>query len=166
LQRARFLLAREENRLVLGDFSEGQLASLRGFLERNPGRSTSYEAISQLALALNGLGRKQESLDILRRQLLELPGEQRRVADEWHLLLGLIAGANDAVGRNSLMQILEKSNDREKQRVALLLLARVGPSVALKNELNRLIDRPECASYFRRPTCSAGRVSFGGEVVW
>ncbi len=142
LQRARFLLAREENRLVLGDFSEGQLASLRGFLERNPGRSTSYEAISQLALALNGLGRKQESLDILRRQLLELPGEQRRVADEWHLLLGLIAGANDAVGRNSLMQILEKSNDREKQRVALLLLARVGPSVALKNELNRLIDRP------------------------
>jgi hypothetical protein len=132
LQRARFLLAREENRLVLGDFNEAQLASLRGFLERNPGRSTSYEAISQLALALNGLGRKQESLDILRRQLLELPGEQRRVADEWHLLLGLIAGANDAVGRNSLMQILEKSNDREKQRVALLLLARVGPSVALR----------------------------------
>lgn len=142
LQRARFLLAREENRLVLGEFNEAQIANLRSFLERNPGRSTSYEAISQLALALNGLGRKQESLEILRRQLLELPGEQRRVADEWHLLLGLIAGANDAVGRNSLMQILEKSTDREKQRVALLLLARVGPTAALRNELNRLIDRP------------------------
>jgi tetratricopeptide (TPR) repeat protein len=91
LQRARFILAREEARLVSGDFSEAQLATLRTFLERNPGRSAAYEAISQLALALNGLGRRGEAMETLRRQLQALPPEQSGPAEQWLLLLGLIA---------------------------------------------------------------------------
>ena len=104
LQRARFILAREEARLVSGDFSEAQLATLRTFLERNPGRSAAYEAISQLALALNGLGRRGEAMETLRRQLQALPPEQAGTADQWLLLLGLIAGPGDPVGRNALGQ--------------------------------------------------------------
>lgn len=140
LQRARFVLAREEARLVAGDFSEAQLATLRAFLERNPGRSTAYEAISQLALALNGLGRRGEAVDTLRRQLQALPPEQTETADEWLLLLGLIAGPGDSIGRNALGQLLSRSTDRDKQRVALVVLARGAPPAAFRAELDRLIE--------------------------
>lgn len=140
LQRARFVLAREEARLVGGDFSEAQLATLRAFLERNPGRSTAYEAISQLALALNGLGRRGEAMDTLRRQLQALPLERTETADEWLLLLGLIAGPADPVGRNALGQLLSASNDRDKQRVALVVLARGAPPAIFRAELDRLIE--------------------------
>lgn len=142
LQSARFQLARDENRLVQGEFSEEQVSRLRPIIERNPGGVTGYKAISQLVATLNGLGRRTEAVETLRRQLQELPKEQKQVADEWHLLLGLIAGANDAVGRNALMQILDKSSDREKQRVALLLLSRVANPTGFKSELNRWIDSP------------------------
>lgn len=142
LQRARFVLAREEARLVSGDFSEAQLATLRAFLERNPGRTAAYEAISQLALSLNGLGRRSEAIETLRRQLQALPPEQKATADEWQLLLGLIAGPADAVGRNALGQILTASADRDKQRVALVVLARGAPPAVFRVELDRLIDAP------------------------
>lgn len=142
LQRARFILAREEARLVSGDFSEAQLATLRTFLERNPGRSAAYEAISQLALSLNGLGRRGEAMETLRRQLQALPPEQSGTADQWLLLLGLIAGPGDPVGRNALGQLLSGSADRDKQRVALVILARGAPPAAFRAELDRLIEAP------------------------
>ena len=142
LQRARFTLAREEIRLLASDFSEGQLAGLRSLLERNPGRSTGYEAASLLALTLNGLGRRTEAIETLRRQLQALPQERLAIADEWYLLLGLIAGANDAIGRNALGQLLDHSKDREKQRVALMVLARGAPPALFRAELNRLIEAP------------------------
>lgn len=142
LQRARFVLAREEARLLSGDFSEAQLATLRAFLERNPGRTAVYEAISQLALSLNGLGRRGEAMETLRRQLQALPPEQKATVDEWQLLLGLIAGPADPVGRNALGQILSASADRDKQRVALVVLARGAPPAVFRAELDRLIDAP------------------------
>jgi cellulose synthase operon protein C len=141
-QRARFALAREELRLLGGEVTDAQIAGLRALAERNPGRATGYEAVSQLAVALHLVGRPAEAVDLLRRQLQSLPLQERAVADEWNLLLGLIAGAADPAGRAALLRLLQSAGDREKQRVALLLLARGAPTTAFRLELNRLIEAP------------------------
>lgn len=140
LQRARFALAREEVRLLTGEYSESQVSNLRTLMERNPGRNAGYAATSQLAVALNALGRKTEAIDILRRQLQSVPNDQRAVVDEWNLLLGLIAGAGEPVGRNALTRLLSNGVDREKQRVALLLMARGLPKPLFRAELDRQIN--------------------------
>lgn len=142
-QRARFALAREELRLLGGEVSDAQIASLRALIERNAGRPTGYEAVSQLAVALRLADRGAEAVDLLRRQLQSLPLQERAVADEWNLLLGMIAGTADAAGRAALIRVLQTAGDREKQRVALLLLARGAPPAAFRLELDRLIEARE-----------------------
>jgi TolA-binding protein len=61
------------------------------------------------------------------------------------LLLGLIAGANDGDGRNALEQLLKRGVDRDKQRVALQILARSSTTLsqraAFRGLLGELINR-------------------------
>ena len=142
LQKARFSLALRELDLHSGVFTEAGLAETRTRLERAPGSSTGNIAVRQIAVALNGLGRRTEAIDFLKRQIQALPPEQRGVNDELQLSLGLIAGATDPVGRGALSRLLSSSSDRDKQRVALLLLARDAPKAAFRTELDRLIDAP------------------------
>ncbi|MES1166697.1 MAG: tetratricopeptide repeat protein, partial [Pseudomonadota bacterium] len=63
------------------------------------------------------------------------------------LLLGLIAGAAEGVGRNALGQLLANGTDPEKQRIALQLLARAsrdGPAAAdFRRQLGNLIGAPK-----------------------
>ncbi len=142
MQRARFSLALRELDLLSGVFTEAALAEMRSRLERSPGTAAGYIAMRQIAVALNGLGRRAEAVDFLRQQLQVLPAEVKSVADDLQLLLGLIAGANDGVGRNALTRLLTSSLDREKQRVALLLLARDSQRTAFRGELDRFIEAP------------------------
>lgn len=142
LQRARFALALRELDLISGVFTEASLAETRSRLERSPGTAAGYIAMRQIAVALNGLGRRAEAVDFLRQQLQVLPAEVKSVADDLQLLLGLIAGASDGVGRNALTRLLTSSLDREKQRVALLLLARDSQRAAFRSELDRFIGAP------------------------
>lgn len=139
LQRARFSLALREIDLISGVFTESALAEMRSRLERSPGTAAGYIAMRQIAVALNGLGRKGEAVDFLRQHIQALPFEEKGVADDLQMLLGLIAGTSDPVGRNALMQLLATSGDREKQRVALLLLARNAQQTGFRGELDRLI---------------------------
>ncbi|MBE7537528.1 MAG: tetratricopeptide repeat protein [Opitutaceae bacterium] len=139
LQRARFTLALREIDLISGVFTESALAEMRSRLQRSPGTAAGYIAMRQIAVALNGLGRRNEAVDFLRQHIQALPIEEKGVADDLQLLLGLIAGAGDPVGRNALMQLLASSGDREKQRVALLLLARDARQTGFRGELDRLI---------------------------
>ncbi|MBP7141571.1 MAG: tetratricopeptide repeat protein [Opitutaceae bacterium] len=139
LQRARFALALREIDLISGVFTEAALAEMRSRLERSPGTAAGYIAMRQIAVALNGLGRKSEAVDFLRQHLQALPFEEKAVGDDLQVLLGLIAGTSDPVGRNALMQVLATSGDREKQRVALLLLARNAQQAGFRGELDRLI---------------------------
>lgn len=140
LQRARFSLLLRELDMVNGVFTEAALAEARNRLEKNSGSSLGYMATRQIAIVLNGLGRRTEAIDFLKKQIQALPNELQNVSDDLHLYLGLIAGAGDPVGRNALSRLLSSSGDREKQRVALLLLARGAPRPLFRAELDRLID--------------------------
>ena len=147
VQRARFELAREQAHLALGETSDAQIAALRQTMERSAGRAVGYRAVSDLAIALNLRGDRNGAIAVLQTQLQNLPREQRRVNDEWTLLLGMIAGPGEGVGRNALRNLLTSGADREKQRVALQLLARNATEPSrreeFKSKLDELISAPK-----------------------
>lgn len=139
LHRAHFVIAREELRLLAGEFSEAHLAPWRKLLDSNTRSPAANSAVELVAIELNGLGRKSEAIEFLRQQINGLSADYRTLSDQWHLLLGFIAGANDQVGRSALIRVLSQGSDREKQRVALLLLRRGAPRAVVAAELDRLI---------------------------
>ena len=138
-QRIRFELANEQARLSVGDFSEPRAAGLRQNVDRFQGRAL-YTAVSTYAIVLNGLGKKSEAVALLQRYLQALPLEERSTNDEWRLMLGMISGADEGVGRNALGILLATGADRTKQRVALQLLARASVSGAGRDDFRRRLD--------------------------
>ncbi len=138
-QRIRFELENEQARLKLGEFSEPRAAALRQNVERLQGRAL-YMAVGSYAIVLNGLGKKSEAVALLQRYLQALPLEERSTNDEWRLMLGLIGGPNDGVGRNALSALLATGSDRTKQRVALQLLARYSASGTARDDFRRRLD--------------------------
>jgi hypothetical protein len=146
LVRARFLLAYEEARLRVNPASEATIEQTRRNEERFEGTATGYDFARSYAVMLAGVGRKSEAIAELQRELLALPPEESARADDFRLLLGLIAGGEDAVGRNALTELLEAGSDPNRERVALQLLAdasRTGPDRgAFRSELDKLIGEP------------------------
>lgn len=140
-QRAWFVLARERAKLILGTATENDLATLRQTLERNAGRAAGYSAVSQLAVGLSVLGRRGEAITFLQGQLQALPRQERQTNDEWRLLLGVIAGADQSEGRIALRGLLENSSDRDRQRAALRLLARASRTGAGREDFRALLDQ-------------------------
>jgi outer membrane protein assembly factor BamD (BamD/ComL family) len=138
-QRTRFVLANEQARLSLGEFSEPRATALKQNVDRLQGRAL-YMAVSSYAVVLNGLGKKTEAVALLQRQLQALPQEERSTSDEWRLMLGVISGPDDAVGRNALGTLLANGSDRAKQRAALQLLARASSSGASRDDFRRRLD--------------------------
>ncbi len=124
LVRARFALAEQQSKMMLRNPTDAEIANLRQNIERYSGRSLGYRAVSDLAVALNARGERAAAVTLLQTQLQTLSREQKLVSDEWSLLLGLIAGPNDGTGRNALRNLITHGTDRDKQRVALQLLAR------------------------------------------
>ncbi len=138
-QRIRFELENEQARLKLGEFSEPRASALRQNVERLQGRAL-YMAVGSYAIVLNGLGKKTEAVALLQRYLQALPLEERSTSDEWRLMLGLIGGPNDGVGRNALGTLLATGSDRTKQRVALQLLARNSVNGTARDDFRRRLD--------------------------
>lgn len=147
VERARFILAREQAKLFLGGASDAQVATFRQNMERYAGKSLGFRGASDLAVALYTRGDRSGAINILQSQLQNLPREQRAVADEWSLLLGLIAGPTEGAGRNALRNLLTSGVDRDKQRVALQLLARASGDQTrrdeFKSKLDELIQAPK-----------------------
>lgn len=141
--RARFLLKLEEARLRRGQVSEADAVAARKNMEQFQGRGTGYDYARIYAAMLDSLGRKGEAVAVLQRQIVALPPEERSQLDEMRLLLGLIAGAGDGAGRNALERLLERGSDRDKQRIALQLLARASTKppqlVSFRKQLDELI---------------------------
>jgi outer membrane protein assembly factor BamD (BamD/ComL family) len=147
IQAARFILAREQARLWLGETSETQIAQFHKTAEQFAGRSTGYRAISDWVIALNARGDRSGAMNVLSSQLQSLPRDQRQVADEWSLLMGLIAGPGETTGRVWLYKLLTNGVNREKQRVALQLLAKssIDPThrEEFRDKLDELIALPK-----------------------
>ncbi len=147
IQAARFILAREQARLSLGETSEAQIAQFHKTAEQFAGRSTGYRAISDWVIGLNARGDRSGAMNVLSSQLQSLPRDQRQVADEWSLLMGLIAGPDETTGRVWLYKLLSSGVNREKQRVALQLLAKSSTDGTHREEfrdkLDELIGQPK-----------------------
>jgi TolA-binding protein len=142
--RARFLLKREQARLRGGSpVTDAQIEATRRSMEQFQGRRAGYDLARTLAAMLDAAGKKSEAIEVLRRELASLPAEERDELDEMRLLLGLIAGADEGAGRSALERLLERGNDRDKQRVALQMLARAStrnPQLGnFRKELDQLI---------------------------
>jgi len=145
LQRARFGLAQLRAQLRVGPVTEEQAQTLAANVERFQGRPVGYDYAKQYAAVLTALGRRGDAISFLQRQLQALPAQERAVQDDFRLLLGIISGAGEGVGRNALNNLLASGADPEKQRIALQLLAQALPSGAAREtwrkELERLISQ-------------------------
>jgi len=143
LERARFSLEAEKALLLVGKVSASAASQARQNAERFRGTSTGYDFSRAYAVMLDALGRKREAIEVLQRELLILPAQSRVRADDFRLLLGLIAGAGDGVGQKALTELLEEGSDPIRRRMALQLLAnaaRGSPDrAAFRSELDRLV---------------------------
>ena len=147
LARARFQLAGEQVRLGLGKPNDAALRQARLNYENNKGRAIGYEFAKTLAVSLHQAGRTAEAVMFLQQTLQTLLPQEQVRADEFRLLLGLIADlAPGGAGRLALNQLLATGSNPARQRVALQLLARAsqGDNVrgVFRAELNKLIDAP------------------------
>ncbi|HTZ22083.1 MAG TPA: tetratricopeptide repeat protein [Opitutaceae bacterium] len=136
MERTRFELAQELAYLRRG---VANLDAQRQNAERIQGRY-GYEASRQYAIGLDAAGRKGEAVTVLQRLLAALPAEERAESDKVRLLLGLVAGAAEGVGRNALFQLLTTCQDPAKQRIALHLLAQHSARGAAALEFRRKLD--------------------------
>src|SRR5208283_4289515 len=118
-----FQLARDQADLQLDHVTPEEAEQARRNAENNPG-SVGYEFERSYAVMLNALGRTPAAIEALQADLLTLPAREHARADDFRLLLGMIAGAASRPGRTALFQLLETGVDLERQRQALQLLAR------------------------------------------
>jgi tetratricopeptide (TPR) repeat protein len=139
MQLAHFTLARERARLNMGDTTESQLNTLRQNAERYQGRSVGHAYARQYAALLAARGRNSEAVDFLNKQLQALPSGEYAARDDFRLLLGMIAGAQRAEGRNALEGLLASAGDATLRRVALQLLARDAADSGFYAKLNEWI---------------------------
>ncbi len=146
LQRARFELADMEATWRVSAPTEAQAQRLRRRVEEQMGERVGYDAVKRYVAVLASLGRTSEAVAFLQNQLLALPPAELEVLDDYRLLLGVISGGDSGIGRMALTRLLIDGTDREKQRIALRLLARDSTEEAkrseLRNELSALLDRP------------------------
>ncbi|HWL16032.1 MAG TPA: tetratricopeptide repeat protein [Opitutus sp.] len=138
--RAQILLKREQVRLQRRPVSEMAALTARKNMEEFQGRARGYEWGRVYATTLDELGRKAEAVAVLQRQLLSLPAEERGELDDTRLLLGLIGGASEGPGRSALERLLERGNDRNKQRIALQALAEASTRNPQLAAFRRLLD--------------------------
>ncbi|MDB6093607.1 MAG: Tetratricopeptide 4 [Verrucomicrobia bacterium] len=140
LARARFVLAREQARLRLGPVTEAEAEVQRKNLEQFQGRRIGYNIARTYAAMLDALGHKAEAVALLQRQLVSFPFEERDELDTTRLVMGLIAGAAEGPGRNALGELLRDGSDRDKQRIALQLLARASTRDPARADFRRRLD--------------------------
>lgn len=137
LQHARFVLGQEQALLRRGQLTEQQMTALRGNMDRFQGTRTGYDAARSYATALYALGRTPEAQAVLDRQLAVIPSSERNVADQFRLMLGMIAGGSSQAGRQAFRQLLREAQKRETQQIALQLLVRGAQTPAERDQLRR-----------------------------
>jgi len=146
LQRARFMLGQEQARLKFGQTNEADLATAKGNMERWQGTRQGYFHTQTYAAGLVLFKREAEAQAVLQSQLSVLPASERNVADQFRLMLGLIAGERSVPGRQAFLKLLRDAQKPETQRLALQLLARGAKTATeheqLRRDLGELIGAP------------------------
>lgn len=139
-QRARFTLAQAQAQLRVAPPDEARLAAMRNNVEQLQGTRQGYVYVRTYATALHALNRDAEAKAALQRALAVLPPSERETADQFRLMLGLIAGEGTPEGRRALAQLVRAAVKPETQRTALYLLARGSRTPADREELRRMLS--------------------------
>lgn len=138
------LLYREKLRRAPAD--EALAAEIRRQLEGLEGPAAHAYA-REYATVLYNLGRKEEAIAVLERELVNLSaGYTNREREQLHLLRATILGANSVSGRASLRDLIRRGQNRETMLLALQLLARADNEVGvgeLLDFLKEMIARAE-----------------------
>lgn len=146
LQKVTFQLGQEQALLRQAPPDEARLNTMRKTMDDFQGRTTGYDYARYYVAALAALGRGAEGQAVLQRQLALLPASERNVADQFRLMLGLIAGEGSVAGRQAFKQLLRDGQRPDTQRLALQLLARGAKTPAergqLRRDLSELIGAP------------------------
>lgn len=137
LERARFMLGQEQARLRSSQTNEAELATTKDNMERLQGTRQGYVFAQAYATGLALLRRESEAQAVLQAQLAVLPPSERAMADQFRLMLGLIAGERSDAGRRAFRQLLRDGQKPETQRLALQLLARGATTAAEREQLRR-----------------------------
>ncbi len=140
ITKARFELAHDQALLRLGRVTEEEVNRVRINAENNPG-TVGYDFARTYAVMLYQLGRRSQAIEVLQRNLMTLPAQQKVRVDDLRFLLGMIAGVGEGPGRNALYQLLEVGTDTDRQREALQLLARGMTQGVDRDNLRREIDK-------------------------
>lgn len=142
LARARFVLGELSAQLrqapVLPD---ARLATLEANVNQYQGRSIGYQYAETYAAALHARNERDTAIEFLQEHIQRLPVSERAVRDDFRLQLGLIAGAAEGPGRQALVSLLADGADREKQRIALQLLADASMNGAVRASYQALLNR-------------------------
>ncbi|GAB5560641.1 MAG: hypothetical protein SynsKO_22880 [Synoicihabitans sp.] len=141
LQRARFELADLRTTWRETEPTEQQLETLRRRMEQYPDERVGFDAAKRYAAVLAALGRGPEAVTFLQNRLLILPPAERSLRDDLRLLLGMISGASEGVGRNALVRLVAEGQDRNKQRIALRMLAQASAEDPQRAELRQTINQ-------------------------
>ncbi len=146
-QRARFVLGQAQAQLRMAKAPpEQELNAWRGNMERFAGQSLGFDSVRYYAAGLYRLNRAAEALAILERQLAVIPAAERNVADQFRLMIGMIASEGTPVGQRALRELVRAAVQPETQRTALYLLARGARTPAertqLRRDLSELIAAP------------------------
>jgi cellulose synthase operon protein C len=141
LQRARFELADLRSQWRESAPTEAQLGQLQQRMQSYAGEPVGFDAAKRYAAVLASLGREVEAVTFLQNQLLILPPGERVLRDDLRLLLGVIAGATEGLGRNALLRLLQEGESRSKQRIALRMLAQGSTTADTRDELSRQLDQ-------------------------
>lgn len=145
-QRARFTLGQAQAILRGSTPTEQELNAWRTNMERFVGQRVGFDAARYYAAGLARVNRTTDALAVLERQLAALPPTERNVADQFRLLIGLIAGESSAAARRAFRELVRDGQRVETQRTALYALAR-GTRTAterqqLRRDLSELINAP------------------------
>jgi len=141
MQRTRFQLEQMRVTLLESPTTEQEAGRLKQNMERLQGEKPGHAYARYYAIALNALNRRSEAIALLQRQLQYLPQEEKQEQDDMRLLLGLIAGGDNGLGRNALFGLLDRAVSREPQRLALLLLAQASENGAARAEFRAKLDQ-------------------------
>lgn len=143
LARVRFQLAAEQVRLRFAPPADAAIEEMRRTFERLQGRAGGYEAARLYAVMLFEARRTIDAVAFLQqRVLLTLPPQERERADDFRLLLGLIADrGREVAGRNALTQLIETGVRPDKQRAAVQLLAEASQTEPGRGQFRAVLSK-------------------------
>ncbi len=122
--RAQFEVLRIRRELMESPPREETLSELRTTERSMRGQRGGFEAARLLAVALVGLERQAEAVEILEQQL-RAPGlTESGLRPHFLLLMGVVSGDDSGRGRLALRQLVATDTDPKMRQTALYLLAR------------------------------------------